>query len=140
MDKQFGLNKKLYFCFVDFNRAYNSIQKEAFFTKLFRHGISRSVVSLLQGMCSRTKLSVQLSDGISEFFNSSIGLKHGCNMRPVLFNLCINDSNSIFSESCCQLAWIGSIVINCQFIPMTYSQCLKPFRPPKQTGQITIIL
>ena len=60
-------------------------------------------------------MSVQLPD-ISEFFPSGIGLRQGCNIGPILFNLFINEINSIFDETYCQEAWIGSIAINCRLL------------------------
>ena len=84
-------------------------------TELLRYGISRHFVSLLHNIYGKTKLSVQLSD-ISEFFPSGIGLRQGCNIGPILFNLFINEINSIFDETYCQEAWIGSIAINCRLL------------------------
>ena len=53
-------------------------------------------------MYDKVKLSVRLQDGITDFFTSNVGLKQGCNLSPILFNLFINDINHIFDTTFCQ--------------------------------------
>ena len=101
MDKYLSENKKLYFCFVDFRKAYDSIWRKALFKKLLGYGVSTNFVSLLKNMYEKTKLSVRLPRDITEFFPSNVGLKQGCNMGPILFNLFRNDNNEIFDERFC---------------------------------------
>ena len=68
MEKYLSENKKLYFCFVDFKKAYDSIWCEALFKKLLGYGVSTNFVSLLRNMYEKTKLSVRVSSGITESF------------------------------------------------------------------------
>ena len=75
MDKYLSENKILYFCFVDLRKAYDSIWREALFKKLLGYGVSTNSVSLLKNMYKKTKLSVRLLRGITEFFLSNVGLK-----------------------------------------------------------------
>ena len=78
---------KLYFCYMDFSKAYDSIWREVLFEKLLSYGVSANFVSLLKNIYEKTKLSVRLPRGITEFFPSNVGLKQGCSMSPILFNL-----------------------------------------------------
>ena len=98
MNKYLSENKKLYLYFVDFRKAYDSIWHEALFEKLLGYKISTKFVSLLKNVYEKLNLSVRLPRGITEFFPSNVGLKQGCNMNPILFNLFINDINEIFHE------------------------------------------
>ena len=51
-------------------------------------------------MYSSVRYSVKLEDGTTPFFNSSIGVKQGCNLSPTLFNIFINDVPNLFDDSC----------------------------------------
>ena len=112
MDKYLIENKKLYFCFVDFRKAYDSIWREALLKKLLGYGVSTKFVSLLKSMLEKTKLSVHLPRGITEFFPSNVGLKQGGNMSPILLNLFINDINEIFDVRFCHPVTLGNIKLN----------------------------
>ena len=53
-------------------------------------------------MYSELKAAVKLSNGITPFFNSAVGLRQGCNLRPLLFNIFVNDVFEIFDDlKCC---------------------------------------
>ena len=63
-------------------------------------------------MYEKTKLSVRLPSGITEFFPSNVGLKQGCNMSPILFNLFVSNINEIFDVCFCQLVSLGNIKLS----------------------------
>lgn len=48
IDTYLSENKKLYFCFMDFRKGYDSIWREALFKKLLSYGVSANLVSLLE--------------------------------------------------------------------------------------------
>ena len=112
MDKYLSENKKLYFCFVDVRKAYDSIWREALLKKLLGYGVRTNFVSLLRNMYKKTKLSVLLLRGITEFSPSNVGLKQGCNMSPILFNLFVSNINEIFDVCFCQLVSLGNIKLS----------------------------
>ena len=96
IDKYLSGNKKLYLCFVDFKKAYDTVWRIGLLSKLQSYGISNRFINLLYSMYSKTKSSVQLQNGLTETFPSTIGLKQECNLSPVLFNLFVNDINDMF--------------------------------------------
>ena len=112
MNEYLSENKKLYFCSVDFRKAYDSMCCRALFKKLLGYGVSTNFVSLLKNMYEKTKLSVRLPRGITEFFPSNIELKQGCNMSPILFNLFINDINEIFDVHFCHAVTLSNIKLS----------------------------
>ena len=69
-------NKKLYLCFVDFRKAYNSIWREALFYKLSAYyDVSTNFINILHNMYKKVHLSVRLPNGITQSFSSNIGLR-----------------------------------------------------------------
>ena len=69
-------------------------------------------MTLLENIYNKVQLSVFLTNGITNPFTSSIGLKQCCNLSPILFNLFINDINDIFHNSMCQPPKIYQLTLN----------------------------
>ena len=90
-DNYLNKGKKLYLCFVDFAKAYDSVWRKGLFYKLIGYGFSVKILKLLKSMYSNITTGVRLSNGITDLFQSKIGVRQGCNLSPILFNLFIND-------------------------------------------------
>ena len=91
IDNYLNKGKKLYLCFVDFAKAYDSVWRKGLFYKLIGYGFSVKILKLLKSMYSNITTGVRLSNGITDLFQSKIGVRQGCNLSPMLFNLFIND-------------------------------------------------
>ena len=57
--------------------------------------MSTKFIHLIKSIYENLQLSVKLSDGVAPFFDSLLGVRHGCNLSPLLFNLF---DNYIFQE------------------------------------------
>ena len=60
----------------------------------------------------KNKLSICLPSGTTHFFPSNTGLKQGCNLNPILFNLFINNIGDIFDQDQCQPPSILKLSLN----------------------------
>ena len=99
IDDAFRNKQKLYTCFVDFKKAYDTVWRRGLFYKLLANGVGKKFVNLLKNMYSELQLCVSLSDGLSLPFRSTVGLKQGCNLSPLLFNIFINEIPEIINSS-----------------------------------------
>ena len=86
IDKYLSQNKKLYLCFVHFKKACDTVWRIGLLSKLQSYGISNRFIDLLYSMYCKTKSSVQLQNGLTRALPTTIGLKQGCNVSPILFN------------------------------------------------------
>ena len=102
INSYFSKGKKVYACFIDFSKAYDSVWRKGLLYKLILNGLSFQFISLIDSMYSELKAAVKLSNGITPFFNSAVGLRQGCNLSPLLFNIFVNDIFDIFYDlKCC---------------------------------------
>ena len=116
VDKYLSKNPKLYICFLHFRKACDIIWREGLSDKLCSYGVSEKFVTLIENMYNKVQPSIRLPNGTKNSFTSNIGLKQGCNLRPILFNFFINDINDIFSNnifnSLCQPPKIYQLTLN----------------------------
>ena len=63
-------------------------------------------------MYHKIHLSVCLPNDIAQSFSSNIGLKQGCNLSPILFDIFINVLNEIFDKTFCQTEKIKNLTLN----------------------------
>ena len=90
---------KLYTCFVDFKKAFDSVWREGMLYKLLKIGIGGKFYQLMKHMYETSTSCVKLSSGLSPEFNMELGIKQGDCLSPLLFNLFINDIGDIFSST-----------------------------------------
>ena len=94
-------NKKpVYACFVDFSKAFDSVNRTALAYKLGTIGIKGNMLKLFQDMYSSANYIIKSGGNFSIPIASQLGVKQGCNLSPLLFNIFINDIHSIFDKNC----------------------------------------
>ena len=83
--------KKLYTCFVDFQKAFDSIWHDGLFRKLENKGINGNFLKLIKNIYGKTKCAVKINKKTTNFFNYDKGVQQGNPLSPLLFNLYMND-------------------------------------------------
>ena len=78
-------------CFVDFEKAFDSVWHKGLFQKLRTYGIYGKSLNLIIDLYKKTKCAIKSEKGITEFFEYGKGVRQGCPLSPLLFNLFIND-------------------------------------------------
>ncbi len=91
---------RIYACFVDFKKAFDSISRRALFYKLLKRGVGGNFLRTLQSLYKEVFYHIKLPEGLTEYVNSSKGVKQGCVLSPSLFNLFISDLPAIFDDTC----------------------------------------
>ena len=85
---------------MDFKKAFDSINRKALFHKLEKYVAHGDYLNILQDMYAKAEFSVKLQEGRTPYFDTSVGLKQGCILSPILFSLYINDLVDIFDDEC----------------------------------------
>ena len=83
--------EKIYACFVDFRKAFDSVWHEGLFHKLESLNIHGNFLSIVKNIYSETVCAVKIGNQLTNFFQYSKGVRQGCPLSPTLFNFFIND-------------------------------------------------
>jgi hypothetical protein len=111
-DKYNQENKKLYACFVDFKKAFDSVWRKGLFYKLLKNGIGGNIGRSIESMYSRADTCIKLGNQITNPLVTKIGVKQGCVLSPTLFKLFINDLPQIFDKEC-NPAQLYNLAVQC---------------------------
>ena len=84
--------------FIDFKKAYDCINRDLLFTKLSKIGITGNMYHALVSNYKDVKCCLRLNGMHSDWFSVDCGLKQGCSLSPMLFNLYINDLVAVISS------------------------------------------
>ena len=79
--------------FIDFRKAYDSVNRDHLWTKLSRRGLpfQSKVHTALRNLYENIKCNARVNGSSTEWFNVSIRLRQGCVLSSLSFNLYIND-------------------------------------------------
>ena len=82
---------RFYALFVDFEKAFDRVDRAALWHKLMSQNVSSKMVRMLKSIYADVKLCVKSSEGLSEMISCPVGVKQGCIISPILFTLFLND-------------------------------------------------
>ena len=99
--------RKLYVAFIDFQKAYDTVDRDLLLDRLKTLGINGLFLQNIAAMYEKTKYSIKLSEGYLTPIDSNLGLKQGCPLSPMLFNLYIDDTSEIFGDQCDPIEFQG---------------------------------
>ena len=92
---------KLYACFVDLKKAFDSVHRESLINVLHSNGLSGKFIRALEAMYRSVLSCVRVKDKLTELFDCPGGLRQGCILSPVLFSLYINEMASHIEQHGC---------------------------------------
>ena len=83
-------NSNLYTCFIDFEKAFDSVHRDTLWKIMRHYGIPEKYIRLVKCMYDNSECAVINGSGITEWFKIKSGVKQGCNMSGSLFLLVID--------------------------------------------------
>lgn len=94
----------LYVCFVDFQKAYDTVPRDQLWCKLEKMGIQGHIMDAIQALYADVPVCVRTGGELTPTFQSLMGVKQGCPLSPTLFGLYIDDFEAVVLGSATGLA------------------------------------
>jgi len=95
-EKYIAHNKELHHNFIDFTKAFDRIWHEGLWAVLKKYNIDKSLINCIESLYRSAKSAVVMEDKLSSWFNTTTGVRQGCLLSPLLFNLFLEN---IMSEA-----------------------------------------
>ena len=86
-----GSKKILYCAFIDYSKAFDTVEHKALWLKIYKLGLNSKLVNVVKSMYGQIKSCVKYQGNISESFWYKSGLIQGEALSPFLFSLFVND-------------------------------------------------
>ena len=92
VDKYCHKNKaKIYSCFIDLSKAFDTVPRDILLKKLQNLGIKGNFFNILRGIYSNDMACVKINNKCTKPFAINQGVRQGCVLSPLLFNIFISD-------------------------------------------------
>ena len=87
MEKAREFQKNIYFCFIDYAKAYDCVDHNKLWKILREMGIPDHLTCLLRNLYAGQEATVRRGHGTTDWFQIGKGVGQGCILSPCLFNL-----------------------------------------------------
>ena len=85
--KKQEFQKNIYFCFIDYAKAFDCVNHNKVWKTLREMGIPDHLTCLLRNLYAGQETNVRTGHGTTDWFQIGKGVCQGCILSPCLFNL-----------------------------------------------------
>ena len=87
LKKQESSRKNIYFCFIDYAKAFDCVDPNKLWKILKEMGVPDHLTCLLRNLYACQEATVRTRHGTTDWFQIGKGVCQGCTLSPCLFNL-----------------------------------------------------
>ena len=87
IEKARAFQKKVYFCFIDYTKAFDCVDHKKLWKILQETGIPDHLTCFLRNLYAGQEATVRTRHGTTDWFQIGKGVCQGCILSPCLFNL-----------------------------------------------------
>ena len=82
--------KKVAACFIDVRKAYDRVWRDGLWKALWQKGVRGRMWRVLRDYYKKVQSSVRLEGGNTDWFDVSVGVRQGCVISPILFDVFVD--------------------------------------------------
>ena len=87
IEKEKKFQKNIYFCFIDYAKAFDYVDYNKLWKIQKEMGIPDHLTCLLRNLHAGQEATVRTGHGTTDWFQTGKGVRQGCMLSPCLFNL-----------------------------------------------------
>ena len=87
IEKAREFQKNIYFCFIDYSKAFDCVDHNKLWKILKEMGIPDHLTCLLRNLCAGQEATVRTTHETTDWLQIRRGVRQGCILSPCLFNL-----------------------------------------------------
>ena len=84
-EKTLRYNKEVHICFVDLQKAFDSISRKELWKALKEYNVDRELIAAIRSFYHNPESEVQIAGKTSSKFKIKTGVRQGCILSPLLF-------------------------------------------------------
>ena len=111
----------IYSCFIDFSKAFDTIPRDKLLQKLLNYNIKGIFFNTIKNIYINDTACVKIKNKVTDVFPINQGVRQGCLLSPLLFNIFLSDlpdildsaqnkANTETTHPCC-LIWADYIIL-----------------------------
>ena len=104
--------KRLFVAFVDLKKAYDKVNRKFMIDKLRNKGFSGKFLKIIEAMLNNVTQIPKINGHFLSPILTTVGLKQGDNLSPILFDIFFDDVEEIFDEYCVLVSLSDDLFIN----------------------------
>jgi hypothetical protein len=104
--------KKLYCAFIDFQKAFDTVNRIQLWSKLLLSGINGKLFNVIYNLYKGAKSYVNYNNQRSEIFSCLVGVRQGENLSPLLFAIFLNDAHNYLGSHYSGLQYLDTLLKN----------------------------
>ena len=89
---------RIHSCFIDFSKAFDTIPRDKLLKKLLNLGIDGNFFNIIKNIYTNDKICIKHEDKITDPIDVNLGVKQGCILSPLLFNIFLSDLPQILDN------------------------------------------
>ena len=115
--KKQEFQKNISFCFIDYAKAFDSVNHNKLWKILKQMGIPDHLTCLLRNLCAGQEATVRTEHGTADWFQIEKGVRQGCILSLCLFNLYAENimRNAVLEEAQAGIKIAGRNINNLRY-------------------------